>query len=140
MAKRKSHHPSRLIPIGQGKDYLLPLGALDYLLAPIGTLDHWLIPAGSGDDMLRPLGVVMAGDRGVLYRRTAKAAIKRARPINRRQRKFARALADGVPPLRALAIAGFKPHRGNASRLARDPRILAERERIERKRAKMGVA
>lgn len=53
---------------------------------------------------------------------TAEAVTK---PLNSRQRQFALELATGEKPLEAQAKAGFKPHRGNAARLAADPRVQA---------------
>lgn len=54
------------------------------------------------------------------------------RPLNRRQRRFAGALAKGLEPVEAYMIAGFYPHRANCLRLARDARIIAEVDRIKR--------
>ncbi len=54
--------------------------------------------------------------------------------LNGRQRAFARALASGVHPFEAQRIAGFKPHRGNCCRLARDPRIVSALALIKRRR------
>ncbi|MES2671603.1 MAG: terminase small subunit [Pseudomonadota bacterium] len=53
---------------------------------------------------------------------TAEAVQK---PLNPRQRQFALELATGEKPLDAQEKAGFKPHRGNAARLAADPRVQA---------------
>ena len=47
----------------------------------------------------------------------------RGRDLSIRQLEFARALANGVGPREAQLIAGYRLHRGNAYRLARNPRI-----------------
>lgn len=54
---------------------------------------------------------------------------KRKRVLNARQRAFARELPFATPE-EAMRLAGYKPHRGNAARLASDPLIVEEFERI----------
>ncbi len=49
-------------------------------------------------------------------------------PLNPRQRHFAELLAIGTDKQIAYEAAGFKAHRGNAARLAADPRVLAVME------------
>jgi len=46
------------------------------------------------------------------------------RPLSARQVAFARGLAAGHNALEAYKQAGFAPHRGNAHRLTRDPRVV----------------
>jgi len=136
-----------LLPRGSGTDMLLPRGTgllprtvgadeiqtSDDVFADLeamgGTPSTEGIPTMA--EVAADLDLIACGTKRP---RAANAAIKRARvrPLNRRQRCFARALAAGVHPTKAQAIAGFKSHRGNAWRLARDPRIDALRARIER--------
>lgn len=52
------------------------------------------------------------------------------RPLNPRQRAFARALAHGMSTREAFIAAGYPMHRHNDVRLANDPRVQAEVVRL----------
>jgi len=65
------------------------------------------------------------------------APLTAAKPLNYRQRRFAEELAVCSNAIEAQAKAGFKPHRGNAARLAADPRVQAVVETAAMQAAKL---
>jgi phage terminase small subunit len=66
---------------------------------------------------------------------------------NPRHERFAQALADGKSQFEAHRIAGYKPHRGNASSLAQDKNILGrvaeilgQREEAQQQATQIAIA
>lgn len=66
---------------------------------------------------------VVAAEGGGGHDVTADETSVAEKPLNARQRRFAEELAVSDSVDEAYAKAGFRPHRGNARRLAADPRI-----------------
>jgi len=58
---------------------------------------------------------------------------------NPRHERFAQELAKGKSQIEAHELAGYKPHRGNASLLAQDKSIVARVSELQAERAAMDI-
>ena len=58
---------------------------------------------------------------------------------NPRHERFAQELAQGKSQVEAYELAGFKPHRGNASKLAQEQNILERVAEIQSERAEIEI-